>query len=155
MAICDNRGNVIAPLVVRPVNHHDTLLFNESFFGLLETANLLEIDLADSFFTLDSGFDSEANKITIRGQGLMPVIKPIRYVRQSKERIEERLKEFEPYRHIYRQRVTIERCFAWEDVYRKLVIRYERLQCTHMGFKYLAYSMINFRWFMGKNHGKP
>lgn len=51
---------------------------------------------------------------------------------------------------IYKQRYKIERCFAWEDVYRKLVIRYERLQCTHLGFKYLAYSMINLRWFIRK-----
>lgn len=141
--------------MVRPVNQHDTLLFNESFFGLLETADMLEIDLEGSYLTLDSGFDSEANQVTIRGQALIPVIKPIRYARQSEERIEQRREEFEPYRDIYKQRVTIERCFAWEDVYRRLVIRYERLQCTHMGFKYLAYSMINLRWFMGKNHGKP
>jgi len=26
-----------------------------------------------------------------------------------------------------------------------MVIRYEKLQCTFMGFRYLAYSMINFR----------
>ena len=39
---------------------------------------------------------------------------------------------------------------GWEDIYRKLVIRYERLQCTHLGFKYLAYSMINLRWLIGK-----
>jgi hypothetical protein len=141
--------------VVRPVNQHDTLLFNESFFGLLETADLLEINLDGSYLTLDSGFDSQTNRVMIRGQGLIPVIKPIRYARQPEERIEQRLEEFEPYRDVYRQRITIERCFAWEDAYRRLVIRYERLQCTHQGFKYLAYSMINLRWFMGKNQGKP
>ena len=132
------------------MNHHDTLLFNESFFGLLEAADLLGFDLAGSYLTLDSGFDSEANRVMIRGQGIIPVIKPIRYARQSEERIEERMEEFEPYRDIYKQRVTIERCFAWEDVYRKLVIRYERLQSTHQGFKYLAFSMVNFRWFFRK-----
>ena len=150
MSICDNRGNVIAPLVVRSVNHHDTLLFNESFFGLMETADLMELDMRKSYLTLDAGFDSEANRVTIRGQGLIPVIHPVRRNTYTKERIDWIFEEFEPYREIYRQRVSIERSFAWEDVYRKLVIRYERLQCTHMGFKYLAYSMINLRWFIGK-----
>lgn len=136
--------------MVRPVNHHDSLLLNESFFGLLEVAELLEWNLVDVPITFDSGFDSEANDTTIRGQGLIPVIKPIRYAKQSPQRIEERLQVFEPYRNIYLKRFTIERSFAWEDTYRKLVIRYERLQSTHQGFKYLAFSMVNFRWFFGK-----
>ena len=57
---------MIAPLVVNSVNHHDTTLFNESFFGLMETADLLELDIQRSYLTLDSGFDSEANRVTIR-----------------------------------------------------------------------------------------
>lgn len=151
MSICDNRGNIIAPLVVRPVNHHDTLLFNESFFGLLEVADMLEWDLQKVPITLDSGFDSEANHVTIAGQGLMPIIYPNPRNLKDQEKIDALWESFEPYRETYRQRHRIERSFAWEDVYRKLVIRYERLQCTHLGFKYLAYSMVNLRWFIGKN----
>jgi len=144
----------MAPLVVRPVNQHDNVLLPESFFGLLEAADLLDIDITGSYLTLDSGFDSEANRVMIQGQGLIPVIKPIRHARQSEERREERREQFEPYRDIYKSRVSIERSFGWEDVYRKLVIRYERLQAIHMGFKYLAYSMINLRWCIGKRQGK-
>ena len=136
--------------MIRPVNHHDSVILNESFFGLMETADLWEIDLTGSYLTLDSGFDSEAHRVTIRGQGLMPVIKPIRRSGKSKDFLGNRCEEFERYQDIYKQRFTIERSFAWEDVYRRLVTRYEKLQCTHMGFKYLAYSMINLRWFIGK-----
>jgi transposase len=46
---------------------------------------------------------------------------------------------------IYKERFKIERTFAWQDTYRKLVIRYEKLECTHLGFKHLAYTMINLR----------
>ena len=150
MEISDNLGNVIAPLVVHPVNHHDTVLFNDSFFGLLEVAHLLELDLIGSFLTLDSGFDSDANRVTISGQGLIPVIHPNQRGIKNTEKINELRDAFEPYRAIYKERYRIERSFAWEDVYRRLVTRYEKLQCTHMGFKYLAYSMINLRWFIGK-----
>jgi len=132
------------------VNHHDTVLFNESFFGLLEVADLLELDVHGSFLTLDSGFDSKANRVTISGQGIMPVILPNRRKETKVEKLEARFAEFEPLRPIYKERYKIKRLFAWEDVYRRLVIRYERLRCTSMGFKYLAYSMINLRWFIGK-----
>lgn len=150
MEICDNLGNIIAPLVVHPVNHHDTILFNESFFGLMEVVDLLDLDLTGSYLTLDSGFDSDANRVTIRGQGLIPVIHPNPRGTKDQEKIDAVWEVFEPYRDVYKQRYKIERCFAWEDTYRRLVIRYERLQSTHMGFKYLAYSMINLRWYVGK-----
>lgn len=150
MEISDNQGNIIAPLVVRPVNHHDSVLFNESFFGLLDVADLMELDLTGSFLTLDSGFDSDANRVTIAAQGLIPVIHPNVRNLKDREKITALWEAFEPYRAIYKERYRIERMFAWEDVYRRLVIRYERLQATHMGFKYLAYSMINLRWYMGK-----
>jgi len=150
LEICDNLGNIVAPLVVHPVNHHDSVLFNESFFELVETADFLELDLTGSHLTLDSGFDSEANRVTIQGQGLIPVIHPNPRGIKDREKIDALWEAFEPYRAIYKERYRIERMFAWEDVYRRLVIRYERLQATHMGFKYLAYSMINLRWYIGK-----
>lgn len=136
--------------MVRPVNHHDTLLFHESFFGLLEVAELLEFDLVGSYLTLDSGFDSEANRVTIRGQGLIPVIHPNVRSTKDPEKLEKAREAFESYRDIYKERYKIERSFAWEDTYRRVAIRYERLQCVHMGFKYLAYSMINLRWIIGE-----
>ena len=132
------------------VNHHDSVLFNESFFNLLEVADLLELDLAGAYLTLDSGFDSEAHRVTIAGQGLIPVIYPNLRGTKDRGKVDAIWEAFEPYREVYKERYKIERSFAWEDVYRKLVIRYEKLSCTHLGFKYLAYSMINLRWFMGK-----
>jgi hypothetical protein len=135
---------------VYPVNHHDSALFNESFFGFMEVADFLELDLTRTYLTLDSGFDSKANQTTIRGQGLIPVIHPNLRGTKDQMKIASAWEVFEPYLVIYKERYKIERVFAWEDVYRRLVIRYERLQCTHMGFKYLAYSMINLRWCIGK-----
>lgn len=138
-------------MVVNSVNLHDTSLFDESFTNLLEITDQLMIDLQYSCLTLDSGFDSYGNKMIIENAGLIPVIKP--NIRRNKNEIQinQILNEFEPYQPIYKQRYVIERCFAWEDTYRKLVIRYEKLQCTHLGFKHLAYSMINFRCFFNRN----
>lgn len=150
LAIADNRGNIIAPLVVKPVNVHDSKLFYESFNNLLELADLLELDIKGSHFTLDSGFDNEETKSEILFRELNPVIKPNLRGLKDREKINKILDEFEPWEPVYKERHNIERCFAWEDTYRKLAIRYEKLQCTFMGFRYLGYSMINFRSVFGK-----
>lgn len=152
MEIADNRGNIVSPMVVRAVNEHDSQLFDESFANLLEVADDLGFCLTGSYLTLDSGFDSEENRRKIAEAGLVPVIKPNLRGTKNQETIHQRLEEFEEIEAIYKERHKVERCFAWEDTYRKLVIRYERLQSTFMGFRYLAYSMINLRWFIGKNH---
>ncbi|KKP31517.1 MAG: hypothetical protein UR22_C0022G0009 [Parcubacteria group bacterium GW2011_GWC2_32_10] len=147
LTICDNKGNILAPLVVYPVNHHDNILFDESFCNLLEMADELCLDLCGSYLTLDSGFDCQSNKYQIEFSGLIPVIKPNMRGLKNQDKINLKLDEFALVQEVYLERYKIERCFAWEDTYRKLVIRYEKLQSTFMGFKYLAYSMINFRSF--------
>ncbi len=152
LSIADNRGNIIAPLTARPVNVHDSKLFYESFSNLLEIADLLELDIKNSYLTLDSGFDNLETKNEIIFRNLIPVIKPNPRGLKDWEKINKILDEFEPLKDIYKERYKIERCFAWEDTYRKLAVRYEKLQCAFLGFRYLAYSMINFRWIFGKKH---
>lgn len=145
MSVSDNRDNIIAPLVVKPVNVHDSQLFYESFSNLLEFADLLELDIKNSYFTLDSGFDNAETRNEILLRELIPVIKYNLRGLKDWEKINKIINDFELLEHIYKERHNIERCFAWEDTYRKLVVRYEKLQSTFMGFRYLAFSMINFR----------
>lgn len=54
---------------------------------------------------------------------------------------------------IYKLRFTIELTFAWQDTYRKLVISYERLEATRIGFKYLGYLLMNLRVFFKESRG--
>lgn len=140
---------MIAPLVVRPVNEHDSMLLPESIDNLTDCAELFGLDLSGSYFTLDSGFDSSYNKWLIQYHGMIPVIKPNRRRTKDEKKLEQMYEDFnEP---IYKQRFIIERVFAWQDTYRKLVTRYEKLEETHNGFKYLAYSVMNLRVFFGGN----
>ena len=127
--------------MVRPVNEHDTTLFPDSLDGLADFASLISLDLTGSYLTLDSGFDSEYNKWLIQSHGLAPVIKPNRRGTKDEKKINRMYENFNE--KIYKERFTIERTFAWQDTYRKLVIRYERLESTHNGFKYLAYAVMN------------
>jgi len=138
---------VIAPPVVRPVNNHDTTLLPDSIDRLTDFASLIGLDLTGSYLTLDSGFYSDYNRWLIRFHGMIPVIKPNRRGIKDETKLETMYVDFnEP---IYKQRFKIERIFAWQDIYRKLAFSYERLEATRSGLKYLGYSLINLRVFVG------
>ncbi len=137
---------MIAPLVVRPVNEHDTALLPESVEGLADFASLIGFDLVGSHLTLDSGFDSDYNKWLIRSHGMIPVIKPNRRGTKDEAKLEMMYADFNE--QIYKKRFVIERVFAWQDMYRKLAHSYERLEETRNGLKYLGYSLINLRAFV-------
>lgn len=126
------------------------VLFDRSFTNLLELASDLNWNLRKSFITLDAGFYSDFNRGIIRYAGMIPVIRPNPGRTKDQEKLDRMRGDFQPVLHIYKERYKIERCNAWEDTYRKMVIRYEKLQCTFMGFRYLAYSMINFRNIFNK-----
>lgn len=140
---------MIAPLTVRPVNQHDTILLPNSLDDLAGMAELIGFDVKGSYLTLDAGFWSEYNRRRIAMMGMIPVIKPNRGRITDQKKLERLYTIFNE--SIYKERYRIERTFAWADTYRKLVIRYERLQSTHLGFRYLAYSMINLRGMFGGN----
>lgn len=150
LAIADNNGNIVAPFSVNSVNVSDMTLFDRSFTYLLEMADDLHWNLLKSFITLDAGFYSDFNHNIIRWAGMIPVVRPNPRGIKNPKKLEQIWNDFFPVEHIYKERYRIERCFAWEDTYRKLAVRYEKRQDTFMGFRYLGYSMINFRWLFGK-----
>lgn len=141
---------MLAPFAVNPVNVSDTVLFDRSFTNLLEIADELHWNLKKSFITLDAGFYSDFNRGIIRYAGMVPVIRPNPGRTKDPQKLEMMWNNFLPVEHIYKERYRIERCFAWEDTYRKLAVRYEKRQDTFMGFRYLGYSMINFRSLFGR-----
>ena len=49
---------------------------------------------------------------------------------------------------IFKERFrTIERVFAWEDKFKRLLMRFEFISEIHYGLKCLAYTLINLRHF--------
>lgn len=144
----DNHGFVIAPLVVKSVNMHDSVLLPDSIDAFTDFASLISLDLTGSYFTFDSGFDSDYNKWLIRSHGMIPVIKPNRRGTKDERKIAAMLNDFN--QPTYQLRVAVERTFAWQDVYRRVATSYDRLESTRLGFKNLAYSLINLRCFVAK-----
>jgi transposase len=145
IAIIDNQGYVLAPLPVAPVNEADTVLLPEGLKALKRVAKLAGLDLDKAYLNLDGGFDSKHNRKVIFNAGLIPNIKENPRNRKAPKRGRKRL--FNQASHALRDRV--ERTFAWEDKFKRLLLRFEHIQRRHYGMKLMAYTMINVRRFCG------
>ena len=143
IAIIDNNGYVLAPLPVAPVNEADTVLLPEGLKGLKRVAKLTGLVLAGAYLNLDGGFDSTSNRKAIFTAGMIPNIKENPRNRKTPKRGRKRL--FNTAIHALRERV--ERTFAWEDKFKRLLLRFEYIQQRHYGMKLMAYTLINVRRF--------
>jgi transposase len=143
IAIIDNHGYVLAPLPVAPVNEADTVLLPQGVKALKRVAKVTGLDLKGAYLNLDSGFDSRHNRKAIFNAGMIPNIKENPRNRKAPKRGRKRL--FNEAIHALRERV--ERTFAWEDKFKRLLLRFEHLQRRHYGMKLMAYTLINVRRF--------
>jgi transposase len=109
----------------------------------------VKLSLVDVPFTLDKGFDSQENKDVIRSVKMKPVIHPNRRNTKTPIIIARMYRHFD--RKNYNKRFVVERTYAWQDVYRKTVTIYERLNATRSGLRHLAYAMVNMRRILGKS----
>jgi hypothetical protein len=121
------------------------VLFPESLRALKKVAKEVGLDLRGAYFNLDGGFDSTRNRQCIFTAGLIPNIKEHPRNRKTPKRGRKRF--FNAAIHALRMRV--ERTFAWEDKFKRLLLRFERIQQRHYGMKLMAYTLINLRAFCG------
>jgi transposase len=143
IAIFDHNGYVLAPLPVAPVNEADTVLLPDGLKALKRVAKRTGLVLAGAYLNLDGGFDSRQNRKAIFNAGLIPNITENPRNRKRPKRGRKRL--FNKAIHALRERV--ERTFAWEDKFKRLLLRFEPFQRRHYGMKLRAYTLINVRRF--------
>ena len=147
VAFCDSNRNVIAPFITAPGNANEIKLLPGALRPLKKTAKTLGFSLGGTTVSLDAGYDSRANRKEIFNANMVPNIKENPRNRKTTKRGRHRFYKEE----IFDERFeTIERVFAWEDKYRKLVTRYERRSVIHYGLKLIAYALINLRHFCNK-----
>lgn len=143
LVVTENNGYVIAPLVAAPVNQSDMVLFPNSFKYFKDIILLLGLTLAGTIFNLDSGFDSKKNRHLVYLLNMKPNIKENPRNRKSVKLGRKRF--FDSV--VYKLRFSIERTFAWEDKFRRLIVRWELFHQRHASFHLLAFSLINLRGF--------
>ena len=128
-----------------PVNETDMVLLPEGLQALKQGAKEVAVALRGAYWNLDGGLDSTHNWKCIFNAGLIPNIKENPRNRKTPKRGRKRF--FNEAIHALRMRV--ERTFAWEDKFKRLLLRFERIQQRHYGMKLMAYTLINLRAFCG------
>jgi transposase len=145
LALIDNHGHVLSPLTVAPVNEVDMVLLPQGLKDLKWVAREVGLELHGAVLNLDAGFDSKANRKAAYNAGQKPNIKENPRNRQKPKRGRKRFFDAA----LYKRRFTVERTFAWEDKFKRLLLRFETKQIHHLGFKLLAFTLINLRTFCG------
>jgi hypothetical protein len=130
---------------VAPVNQADTVLLPEGLKALKRVANLTGLSIQGSYINLDGGFDSKSNRKAIFNAGMIPNIPENPRNRKTTKRGRKRL--FNAAIHALRDRV--ERTLAWEDKFKRLLLRFEHIQQLHYAMKLMTYTLINVRHFCG------
>ena|SRR5882724_3181133 len=132
-------------LTIRPVNETDMVLLPEGLQALKRVAKTVGLTLTGAYLNLDAGFDSTHNRQGMFNAGMIPNIKE--NPRNRKRTKRGRKPWFNEVIHAFRTRV--DRTFAWEDKFKRLLLRFEHIQRRHVDMKLLAYTLINVREFCG------
>jgi transposase len=144
VAFCDRHCNVIAPFVAAPGNRNESPLLRQALPEVMRIVREIGMDLRGTIVSLDGVYDCRANRKAIFNRRMVPNINPNPRGRKQPKRGRNPI--FEP--AIFKERFrTIERVFAWEDKFRRLQLRFERISGLHYAFKTLAYTMINLRHY--------
>ena len=144
VSFCDRNCNVIAPFVTASGNRNESPLLREVLPKVTHVARTVGFNLKSTIVSLDGVYDSQKNRKAIFNRGMIPNINENRRGRKTPKPGPKRL--FVP--AIFKERFrTIERVFAWEDKFKRLLLRFERISKLHYALKSLAYTMINLRHF--------
>ena len=144
VAFCDRKCNVIAPFISAPGNQNESPLLREALPLVTRIAASISLDLRGTLVSLDGVYDCPRHRKAIFNRGMVPNINPNPRGRKFMKRGRKSIFD----EAIFRERFnTIERVFGWEDKFRRLLLRFERISQLHYAFKSLAYSMINLRHF--------
>lgn len=144
VAFCDRNCNVIAPFVSAPGNRNESPILREALPQVTKIARALGLCLQGTIVSLDGVYDCRQNRKAIFNRGMIPNINPNPRGRKTPKRGRKAIFVAA----IFEERFnTIERVFAWEDKFRRLLNRFDRISQLHYAFKTLAYTMINLRHF--------
>lgn len=144
VAVVDKNVNVITPYVHAPGNANESPLFTSALSSLKKKIKAIGATIKGSIMSLDGVFDSKKNRKAIFNAGMKPNIPENKRNRKKTKRGKKR--DYSAV--IFQERFqTIERLFAWEDKFKRLLLRFERKSQNHFGMKLIAFTMINLRHF--------
>lgn len=122
-------------------NHNDSYELKMTIKTLFGALNRHDLDYQGAYFNADSSFDTREARKMLWNRGVIPNIPENIRNRKTTKRGRKR-----HYRSdIYKRRFVSERSFAWVDVFKTLLVRFERKAVYCLGFHHLAFTLINLR----------
>jgi hypothetical protein len=144
LAMTDRNGFVLSPTPTDAANRDERGLLPEALDNLKAVSEMAGFSVKGSILSLDGLYGFPSIRKLIFNRGMSPNMPENKGNRKKTKR--GRKQEYS--KEIYQERFNvIERMFAWEDKFKRLLIRFERLSKNHFGLKLIAYTMINLRPF--------
>jgi hypothetical protein len=119
-------------------------MIRDAFKPLKKIAKIIGLSLDGITMSLDGVYDCKANRKMIFNASMIPNINENKRNRKRSKRGRKRFFNEAIFKERFR---TIERIFAWEDKFKRLLIRLEHHSIHHYAMKTIAFTMINLRHF--------
>lgn len=141
MPLIDKHGSIVATTDILAGNHNDSYELTDTLKHLFATLKRCGLNYKHAYFNADSSFDTKAARKVLWNYGLVPNIAENKRNRKTAKR--GRKRHFN--RAVYKNRFVIERTFAWIDMFKRLLLRFERQASYFLGLHYIAFTLINLR----------
>lgn len=138
LIMTDGQGIAIACGGIISGNHNDLYQVVPQFSGMIKQLKHCGICVEKSLLNADKGFDSKKLIRACYRRKILPNI--IENKRNRKQVKRGRKRFFDP--EIYEERFVNERCFAWIDSFRTLLIRFDTLDSSWLNWHFLAFALI-------------
>lgn len=138
LILTDGKGIPISIGEILSGNHNDLFEIVPQFSKMIRELKSKNIIVENSCLNADKGFDSKAFRRSCRRRKIMPNIKENNRNRKKIKR--GRKREFN--QKVYKERFVNERCFAWLDSFKTLLIRFDTTKLSWLNWHYLAFFII-------------
>lgn len=138
LVMTDGRGIPIACGGILGGNHNDLYEVVPQYAAMVKHLRVCGICLDNSIQNADKGFDSKGLRRAIQRRRILPNIKENTRNRKKTKRGRKRLFN----QQVYKERFVNERCFAWIDSFRTLLVRFDKLDRHWLNWHYLAFALI-------------
>lgn len=138
LIMTDGKGIPIAIGDILEGNHNDLYRVVPQFRTMIRELNHKNICVENSILNADKGFDSKRLRRAIMRRNIIPNIKENIRNRKNKKRGKKRFYNNE----IYKTRFVNERCFAWIDSFKTLLIRFDKRDNHWLNWHYLPFALI-------------
>ena len=138
LIMTDGKGIPIAIGDILEGNRNDLYRVVPQFGTMIKELNHKNICVQNSILNADKGFDSKKLRRAIMRRNIVPNIKENLRNRKTNKRGRKRFYKDE----IYKTRFVNERCFAWIDSFKTLLIRFDKSDKHWLDWHYLAFALI-------------